>query len=150
MLVIENTGSTLLDLIIRERTIPEERARGYIEQILSAVQYLHSLSIVHRDIKARNIVLSTSGPDAVPKLIDFGDSMLVHGDKVYHTMKGTLHYLQPECKTPRSGRELMKSDMWQIGIVLYLLVCGEPPWSGSSEEETLEIILSESRELRFP
>jgi len=44
----------------------------------------------------------------------------------------------------------MKSDMWQIGVVLYLLVCGEPPWSGRTEQETLQMILSPSRTLRYP
>lgn len=87
------TGGTLLDKIISEGTLLDSRASVYARDVLSAVEHMHSKQIVHRDLKASNIVLSHTGDDAVVKIIDFGDSEIVHDDKVYTDFVGTVHYV---------------------------------------------------------
>ena len=65
-------GGTLLDRMKRERILSEETARNYVKSILSAVQYIHSQNIVHRDLKAKNVVFTDDTSEGVLKVIDFG------------------------------------------------------------------------------
>jgi len=144
------SGGTLLDKIISEGTLLDSRASVYAKDVLSAVEHMHSKQIVHRDLKASNIVLSHDGDDAVVKIIDFGDSEIVHDDKVYTDFVGTVHYMPPEIVRARTGRDLKKSDLWSIGIITYLMVCGRRPFGGKTEMELFKNIVSKPRKLPYP
>ena len=83
----------MLDRIINSDGFSERTAAGYIKTICSAVAYMHSLDLVHRDIKAQNMVFSEHGPDGVLQLIDFGDSKLIKDDGVYNEFGSFLLYV---------------------------------------------------------
>jgi len=144
------SGGTLLEKIIKEGTLLDGRASVYARDVLSAVEHMHSKQIVHRDLKASNIVLSHPGDDAVVKIIDFGDSEIVHDDHVYTDFVGTVHYMPPEIVRARTGRDLKKSDLWSIGIITYLMVCGRRPFGGKTEMELFKNIVSKPRKLPYP
>ena len=72
----------------------EKKASNYVRIILSAVNYMHSLNIVHRDIKAQNMVFDTHGSKGILQLIDFGDCKIIKDDKMYNEFVGTIHYVK--------------------------------------------------------
>ena len=97
-------------------------------QIILAVQYLHSVGIVHRDIKPENILYATKADDAPVKLVDFGLGKMIdlHGTTSMSTVCGTPSYLAPEVVQRKGyGQEC---DVWSAGIILYILLCGFPPF----------------------
>lgn len=107
-----------------EEGMPEEDAKMYVYQIMSALAYIHDLHVAHRDIKLENILV-TAG-DRV-KLIDFGLGKQSGENDRMKTTCGTLLYAAPEIlnEVPYNG---MKVDIWSAGIVLYVLVGGHFPW----------------------
>eukprot|EP01083_Nonionella_stella_P317197 1153661_1 len=134
------SGGTFLDRVLGMKKFSEQTAIKYIYIILSAVDYMHSRGIVHRDLKLNNMVFDKVGDDAILKIIDFGDGDVVSDKASYKELVGTLYYLSPECKRARKGWEVKKSDMWSIGIICYILLSGKLPFSGSSQGETVKFI----------
>ena len=83
--------------VLKTHFFSEKQCSEYIKTILSAVQYMHSKNIVHRDLKCNNIVFDRPGDDAILKIIDFGNSELItNPDAIDPYMIGSLHYLPPE------------------------------------------------------
>lgn len=112
--------------------MPEAAARSMFAQILSAVEYLHSKSIVHRDLKPENILLSRDGR---VKLSDFGLARMLDSAMALKTLCGTPQYVAPEIITlgtggPTSGLTGYSHavDMWSLGVILYIMLSGEPPF----------------------
>lgn len=85
---------------------------------------------MHRDIKPENFLFKTKTPDAEVKIIDFGLAKKF-GDPLndMHTIVGTPLYIAPEVIKRSFGKEC---DVWSIGVMLYTLLCGSPPFTGSS------------------
>jgi len=97
-------------------------------QIMLAVRYLHSMGIVHRDIKPENILYATPDEDSPVKLVDFGLGKILdnNGNGSMSTVCGTPSYLAPEVLQRKGyGKEC---DVWSAGIILYILLCGFPPF----------------------
>ncbi|KAI9025086.1 hypothetical protein CLU79DRAFT_746222 [Phycomyces nitens] len=117
-------GGQLLDYIISHRKLKEKQARNFARQIASALDYCHRNSIVHRDLKIENILISQSGQI---KIIDFGLSNLFSPRSHLSTFCGSLYFAAPELLNARSytGPEV---DVWSFGVVLYVLVCGKVPF----------------------
>ena len=84
----------MLEKIIKMRSFSEQKASNYLRIILSAVNYMHSLNIVHRDIKAQNMVFDRQGIKGVLQLIDFGDCKIIKDDEIYNEFVGTIHYVK--------------------------------------------------------
>jgi len=144
-------GGTCLDKIIRMKSFSERKASKYIEVILSAVHYMHSMDIVHCDLKAQNLVFNKPGVDGVLQVIDFGEGQIVSDDETYNHSAGTPHYMPPEITRPRTGAELKKGDLWSIGVICYILVCGRPPFTGATIREILESITAHAdQDIYFP
>ena len=83
---------------IQDNGLSEQQSAKYIKDILSAVQYMHSNYIVHRDLTCRNIVFDRPGKDGVLKVIDFGLSEIIHKEnenEIDDNYCGTLYYLAP-------------------------------------------------------
>ncbi|XP_031618712.1 serine/threonine-protein kinase GL21140 isoform X2 [Contarinia nasturtii] len=136
------SGGDLFDAITRVTRFSESEARLMIRHLASAMAYLHSLSIVHRDIKPENLLveLDEAGHITQLKLADFGLACEV--TEPLTAVCGTPTYVAPEILM-ETGYGL-KIDVWAAGIILYILLCGFPPFvSPDNEQEPLfDAILS--------
>ena len=121
-------GGQMLDYIISHGRLKEKQARKFGRQIASALDYCHRNSIVHRDLKIENILISKTGDI---KIIDFGLSNLFAPKNHLKTFCGSLYFAAPELLLAKkyTGPEV---DIWSFGIVLYVLVCGKVPFDDQS------------------
>ncbi|ORY31949.1 hypothetical protein BCR39DRAFT_524745 [Naematelia encephala] len=121
-------GGQMLDYIISHGRLRERAARKFARQIGSALEYCHRNSIVHRDLKIENILISKNGNI---KIIDFGLSNLFSPSRHLSTFCGSLYFAAPELLNAKvyTGPEV---DIWSFGIVLYVLVCGKVPFDDQS------------------
>ncbi|EMR09550.1 hypothetical protein PNEG_02136 [Pneumocystis murina B123] len=117
-------GGQMLDYIISHGKLKEKQARKFARQIGSALDYCHRNSIVHRDLKIENILISKEGDI---KMIDFGLSNLYSPHSQLSTFCGSLYFAAPELLNAKAytGPEI---DIWSFGVVLYVLVCGKVPF----------------------
>ena len=149
------TGGELLTKSQNTQLKEKEIARIF-NQIMSAVAYCHDKGIVHRDLKLENILFASEAPDSPIKIIDFWFSVLFGKNKEkekeknsdgndlkklgYRRMKskvGTLYYISPEII---KGNYDEKCDIWACGVILYILLCGYPPFSGNTDKEVYNLI----------
>lgn len=100
------------------------------------MNYLHQNSIVHGDIKPQNIHFKDQD-DTIIKLIDFGTSRRVNDQHAMHGVFGTSYYVAPEVI---EGTYSEKCDVWSVGIILYILLAGEPPFNGNTDQEIVQRI----------
>ena len=139
------TGGELFDRIIAktqsaEGHFSEKDAAHLIGCILDAIRYCHDeKQIVHRDLKPENFLFKTKDEESPVKIIDFGLSR--HDDTVNHgimkTKVGTPYYVAPEVLR----REYTKScDIWSIGVITYILLCGYPPFYGDSDNQIFDSV----------
>lgn len=121
-------GGQMLDYIISHGRLKEKQARKFGRQIASSLDYCHRNSIVHRDLKIENILISKTGDI---KIIDFGLSNLFSPRNHLKTFCGSLYFAAPELLLAKqyTGPEV---DLWSFGIVLYVLVCGKVPFDDQS------------------
>lgn len=136
-LVMEHcTGGELLDSIARIGCFSEAQTAICMKQVLSALCYLHSLNIVHRDLKLENMLLEK--PNSVNlKIADFGIATeIVPGKKLSQTI-GTINYLAPEVILKRYDE---KCDIWSCGVIMYILLSGTLPFKGGNKKATLNLI----------
>ena len=123
-------GGDLFDRIVQQERYSEVDARRVMRRLLSAVNYLHQTkNIVHRDLKPENILCTS--PTHV-KLADFGLAKIIQGDGL-KTFCGTPQYFAPEVLQRRttvagSGRYGKPADIWSLGVILYILLTGRPPF----------------------
>lgn len=106
-----------------------------MKQVLSAISYCHSMKIVHRDLKPENLLLDSEGDQACLKVIDFGTSQTFDPNAKMHQTYGTPYYIAPEIL---AGDYTERCDVWSCGVILYILLCGKPPFDGESDEEILK------------
>ena len=83
----------MLDRICKMGSFSEKKASENIRPILAAISYMHSLDIVHRDLKCQNLVFDKRGSAGRLQVIDFGESMRVFGHRQYNEFVGTIHYV---------------------------------------------------------
>lgn len=135
------TGGELFDRITAEGHFTEKQGAIIFHQILNALHYCHKKKIVHRDLKPENFLFQSPKPDAPIKLIDFGLSKIFEDPKIGHiklqTRAGTPYYIAPEVI---GGDYDYKCDMWSCGVILYILICGYPPFYGDNDAEILESV----------
>ncbi|XP_035998917.1 serine/threonine-protein kinase DCLK1 isoform X4 [Fundulus heteroclitus] len=125
-------GGDLFDAITSANRYTERDASGMLYNLANAIKYLHSLNIVHRDIKPENLLVyeHADGSKSL-KLGDFGLATVVDGP--LYTVCGTPTYVAPEI-IAETGYGL-KVDIWAAGVITYILLCGFPPFRGSSEDQ---------------
>jgi calcium-dependent protein kinase len=127
----------LFDRIQKITSFTEKQAAKYIKQLLSAIAYLHARNIVHRDLKAENLLFENETDEANLKLIDFGVSCeFFKGTKLKETL-GTPYYIAPEVLMQNYDE---KCDEWSAGVILFILLCGYPPFNGDNDKEILETV----------
>jgi len=133
-------GGELFDAIISVGKYSEQDASNFMRQIASAVTYLHSVGIVHRDLKPENLLLTDRSPNAVLKIADFGLSKIMESTAVLETKCGTPGYVAPEVLMGTGYAE--KVDVWSMGVICYILLCGFPPFYADSNDKLFEKIMN--------
>mgnify|MGYP003385255068 FL=1 len=123
----------------------EDHAALLMRDMLSSVRYLHSKGIVHRDIKLENFLFEVNTTDSRLKLIDFGLSKHCNESESMHQVVGSAYYTAPEVL---EGHYDHRCDIWSLGIVAYMLLCGAPPFYGDSSDQIYEMI--KTREAQYP
>lgn len=120
-------GGELFDRIVEKSYYSEREARDLVKLLLEAIKYCHDSDIVHRDLKPENLLLTSKDDDASIKLADFGFAKKVEIDgEGLVTACGTPGYVAPEIL---EGHSYGKSvDIWSIGVITYILLCGYPPF----------------------
>lgn len=126
-------GISLLSYLksMPERRATQENAAYIFKQLTQAVEYCHSKSICHRDIKLENIIIDDS---LNLKLIDFGFAAVVSKSKYLNFFCGTPSYMPPEIVQKKEYLGF-NADVWCLGILLYTLLCGSFPFRGINEKE---------------
>jgi serine/threonine protein kinase/tetratricopeptide (TPR) repeat protein len=139
-----------LDEVVSRGPMPVRQAAALIAKIARTVHYAHEHGILHRDIKPGNILLDANGE---PHLSDFGLARLVeHGSTVTGTLEvmGTPSYMAPEQAVGNNAALCPATDVYGLGVVLYELLTGHPPFAGGTSYETIRLLLdSEPRQPRL-
>jgi len=140
------TGGELFDAIVERQRYSEKDALGMVLQIFQGIQYLHKNNIVHRDLKPENLLLSSKGEDAILKLADFGLARRLEPDSptILESI-GTPGYMAPEtlalARAPGSAPGIsLPVDVWALGVIFFITLCGSPPFIGWDDEETNRMI----------
>jgi len=130
-------GGELFDRIASERRFSENQAAMVMRQMLQAAFYMHSNRLAHRDLKPENFLfLRKDGvQDNVLKLIDFGLAKHCEPGQMLKSKVGTPMYMAPQVLTRRYDTQC---DMWSIGVIMYILLSGKPPFLADTEFETLD------------
>ena len=135
------TGGELFDKIVDVKYFSEIVACNVMRQLLSAVAYCHEKGIIHRDLKPENILIERSEEKNKDffhiKVIDFGTCEMLKKSKLTEQI-GTSFYIAPEVL--KNGYN-EKCDLWSCGVILYILLCGSPPFYGKNEKEIFTKIL---------
>ena len=130
------SGGDLLSYFeYHEYELPETKVCEIIHKLSMAVYYLHSYGIVHRDLKPENILMTDLSATADIRLLDFGLSKIVGNDEKCTEPYGTLSFVAPEVL---QGKPYDKSvDLWSIGIITFLLLCGYMPFDDKHSEREI-------------
>ncbi|KAI1311447.1 SMAD/FHA protein kinase [Xylaria venustula] len=118
----------LFNHIVLKQKLSESETRKLFVQLFQGIKYLHDRNIVHRDIKPENILLVDK--DVHVKLADFGLAKIIGEESFTTTLCGTPSYVAPEILAEGRHRKYTKAvDIWSLGVVLYICLCGFPPFS---------------------
>ena len=132
-------GGELFDLIIAKEFFAERDAGRIVRQLLSAIEYMHERGCAHRDIKAENVLCVDAHASQV-KLADFGLANALGDATKFQSCVGTTDYMAPEML--EGVRYSFEVDMWSIGVLTFILLCGYPPFYGRTEAARVDLILS--------
>ncbi|XP_057519308.1 serine/threonine-protein kinase ATG1c isoform X1 [Amaranthus tricolor] len=141
------SGGDLFKYIQRHRRVPEATAKHFMQQLAAGLKVLRDNNIIHRDLKPQNLLLSTNENNSVLKIADFGFARSLQPRGLAETLCGSPLYMAPEIM--QLQKYDAKADLWSVGAILYQLVTGKTPFSGSNQIELLQNIIK-ATELRFP
>jgi CheY-like chemotaxis protein len=126
-------GKTLYEVI--ERELEEAEIASVVIQLTDVVAYSHGIGIIHRDIKPGNVMVQ---PDGTLKLLDFGAAKELREEEESDTVTGSRPYMAPE---QIMGKSQKRSDVWALGVVMYVLYTGMFPFYHEVEKVLMDIIL---------
>mmetsp|Transcript_21563 Transcript_21563/g.45519 ORF Transcript_21563/g.45519 Transcript_21563/m.45519 type:complete len:317 (+) Transcript_21563:205-1155(+) len=132
-------GGELFDRIVDKGHFTEQDAMDVTIKLVDAINYLHSLGIAHRDLKPENMLMTDCSAQAEVKLTDFGLSKFFDEQSaVMQTPCGTPGYIAPEVLRMKGyGKEC---DVWSLGVIIYILLCGFPPFYAENDAQLYEKI----------
>jgi len=133
-------GGEVFSKILELRRFTEANAATLGSQMLAAIAYIHSKSIMHRDIKAENFLLSDKSPTSVVKMIDFGMAVKYDHGVWFKEICGSPHYLAPELIGQKYNHMV---DMWAFGVLMYLLMYGHYPYDSKNTRDIMMKVLTE-------
>ncbi|KAH0482635.1 MAG: hypothetical protein KVP17_004036 [Porospora cf. gigantea B] len=136
-------GGEFYSIVRRYAPLPDMVAKFYAAQVVSILSYLHAKCIVYRDLKPENLLMAPSG---YLKLADFGFAKFIQPGHTTRTLCGTPEYLAPEMLISAGHDKAV--DWWTLGIFLFEMLVGDPPFSGGDPAQMYREILS--TKLRFP
>ncbi|KAL3536665.1 hypothetical protein ACH5RR_000031 [Cinchona calisaya] len=132
-------GGELLDRILsRGGRYAEADAKLIVVQILSVVAFCHLQGVVHRDLKPENFLFTSRSEEADTKLIDFGLSDFIRPDERLNDIVGSAYYVAPEVLHRSYSLE---ADIWSIGVITYILLCGSRPFWARTESGIFRAVL---------
>jgi calcium-dependent protein kinase len=125
-------GGEVFARIKEQQYFSEALASSIMRQLLSAVAFMHDKGIAHRDLKPENILVSSKKNEPINiKLIDFGASEHFKKGQKMDKFIGTAYYISPEVIDKKYDE---KADVWSCGIIMYIMLCGQPPFNGTEEQ----------------
>ncbi|CAN1294034.1 Calcium-dependent protein kinase 11 [Linum perenne] len=126
-------GGELFDRIVAKGHYSEKEAAKLIKTIVGVVETCHSLGVMHRDLKPENFLFDNPIDDVKLKSIDFGLSIFYKPGQYFTDVVGSPYYVAPEVLLKYYGPEI---DVWSAGVILYILLCGVPPFWAVKIAET--------------
>ncbi|XP_027939186.1 calcium-dependent protein kinase 29-like isoform X3 [Vigna unguiculata] len=125
------SGGELFHRVVTKGRHSEREAATVMRQIVKVVHVCHFMGVMHRDLKPENFLFATKDEDAPLKLTDFGSSVFFHTGEVYKDIVGNAYYVAPEVLKRNYGKEI---DVWNAGVILYILLSGVPPFWAETEK----------------
>ncbi|XP_059667382.1 serine/threonine-protein kinase TIO [Cornus florida] len=142
--VTEFAQGELFEILEDDKCLPEEQVQAIAKQLVRALYYLHSNRIIHRDMKPQNILI---GAGSVVKLCDFGFARAMSTNTVVlRSIKGTPLYMAPELVREQPYNHT--ADLWSLGVILYELFVGQPPFYTNSVYALIRHIIKDP--VKFP
>ncbi|GMR45400.1 hypothetical protein PMAYCL1PPCAC_15595 [Pristionchus mayeri] len=141
------TGGELFDRIVAKGSYTEKDASNLIKQVLAAVQYMHDNGVVHRDLKPENLLYFNSDEDSKIMISDFGLSK-TEDSGIMATACGTPGYVAPEVLQQKPYGKAV--DVWSIGVIAYILLCGYPPFYDENDANLFAQIIKGEYEFDAP
>lgn len=132
-------GGELFDRIVASGHFTETQAAIVMQQMISAVYYMHENHVCHRDLKPENFLFRSKDPieTNILKLIDFGLSATFEPGTFFATKAGTPYYVAPQVL---DGKYDELSDIWSAGVIMYVLLCGYPPFMAENDHDVLALV----------
>ncbi|DBA02655.1 TPA: hypothetical protein N0F65_010480 [Lagenidium giganteum] len=132
-------GGELFDRIIAKEYYTEAEAKKVVKVVAKVLAFCHARGVTHRDLKPENLLYADESENAKIKIADFGFAKLVTAETNMSTMCGTPGYYAPEIvrKQPYDN----KCDIWSLGVITYILLCGFPPFYDENQVEEMRKIL---------
>jgi len=130
------SGGELFDRIIETGHFTEVQAAIVMQSILRGIFYMHEIKLTHRDLKPENFLFQTKDPieKCTLKIIDFGLSCKFAEGTVLTTKAGTPYYVAPQVLAEEYDQS---ADLWSCGVIMYVLLCGYPPFYGETDADVL-------------
>lgn len=131
-------GGELFDSIVEAGNFSEKKAATIFRKMLETVNHCHELGVMHRDLKPENFLLTSKGNDGELKLTDFGLGVFFKPGERFRDLVGSPYYVAPEVLRKNYSHE---ADMWSLGVILYILLSGLPPFWGDTEDQIFKMVL---------
>ncbi|XP_043198886.1 calcium/calmodulin-dependent protein kinase type 1-like [Amphibalanus amphitrite] len=141
------TGGELFDRIVEKGSYTEKDASNLIRQVLAAVDFMHEQGVVHRDLKPENLLYFSPDEDSKIMISDFGLSKM-EDSGIMATACGTPGYVAPEVLAQKPYGKAV--DVWSIGVIAYILLCGYPPFYDENDANLFAQILKGEFEFDSP
>jgi calcium/calmodulin-dependent protein kinase I len=140
-------GGELFDRIVEKESYTEKEACETIRPLVDAIRYCHDNGIIHRDLKPENLLYETTEETSIIKISDFGLARFCENELAF-TAAGTPGYVAPELVEGKGyGKEV---DYWSLGVILYVMLCGYPPFYDENNTVLFQKILNLDYEFASP